>query len=383
MSEYQYHEWQTVDRPLTNEEIAAVNRLSSHIEVSPTRAVVTYHWSDFRHDPEEVLLRYFDAYFYLANWGTLHLMFRFPKGAVDEAGIMPYCDGEFVTFSTKGEYSVLGINYNPEDGAWDQEPDAQLADFIQLRADILQGDYRLLYLAWLKSRTMYGLDSEMDYFEDEDESEEDQGYYLEPPVPAGLKKLSASLQNFADVFDVDPFLIQAAAEASPNMQMKGVNYRELVSRLSRQESVEFLARLAEGDAGVGMALRTRLREYLPKEPRPDTGSRSIEQLIERAKILQEAAEKRQAEEARRKHIAAMESLAEREPNLWQEVDKLLENGQKIASVYDQATQQLESLKQLADYQEKQSVFRSRARKLAEKYASRPSLIKRWQSRGWL
>ncbi len=85
MSEYQYHEWQAVDRVLTSEEQAAVNDLSSHIEVSSSRAVVTYEWSDFRHDPRQVLLKYFDAYFYLANWGSLRLMFRFPKGLLDEA----------------------------------------------------------------------------------------------------------------------------------------------------------------------------------------------------------------------------------------------------------------------------------------------------------
>ncbi len=55
MSEYQYHEWQAVDRVLTPEEQAAVNGLSSHIEVSSSRAVVTYNWSDFRHDPKQVL----------------------------------------------------------------------------------------------------------------------------------------------------------------------------------------------------------------------------------------------------------------------------------------------------------------------------------------
>ena len=84
MSEFQYHEWQAVDRVLTPEEQAAVNDLSSHIEVSSSRAVVTYHWSDFRHDPKQVMLKYFDAYFHLANWGSLRLMFRFPKGLLEE-----------------------------------------------------------------------------------------------------------------------------------------------------------------------------------------------------------------------------------------------------------------------------------------------------------
>ena len=42
MSEYQYYEWQTVDRLLTEAEQEAVCKLSSHIEVSASRAVVTY-----------------------------------------------------------------------------------------------------------------------------------------------------------------------------------------------------------------------------------------------------------------------------------------------------------------------------------------------------
>ena len=65
MSEYQYYEWQTVDRLLTEEEQEAVGRLSSHIEVSSSQAVVTYAWGDFKHDPRNVLVRFFDAHLYL------------------------------------------------------------------------------------------------------------------------------------------------------------------------------------------------------------------------------------------------------------------------------------------------------------------------------
>lgn len=57
MSEYQYYEWQTLGRPLTPEERAAVSRLSSHIEVTSSQAVVTYSWGDFKHDPIQVLAR--------------------------------------------------------------------------------------------------------------------------------------------------------------------------------------------------------------------------------------------------------------------------------------------------------------------------------------
>lgn len=382
MSEYQYHEWQAVDRVLTPEEQAAVNDLSSHIEVSSSRAVVTYHWSDFRHDPKQVLLKYFDAYFYLANWGSLRLMFRFPKGLLDEADILPYGVDEYITFETIGKFQVFDLDFNPEDGGGWMEADAGLSNFIRLRADLLEGDYRLLYLAWLKAMTMYG-----DMYEDEEYEEDDSeiaAYDREPPVPPGLKKLSPSLQNFVQVFEIDPFLVQAAAEASPDLKKAlTIDYRELISRLPRAECDDFLVRLAEGDPGVGLALRKRLSAYLPQERPQPVGRRTIQQLIQRAEQLEQAEKKRQAEAARQKHIAEMKALVVREVQVWQQVDTLLDTGRKIASVYDEATALLEKLKQLADFRDTPDVFRVRLQQLAQRYVSRPSLIARWESRGWV
>jgi hypothetical protein len=48
MSEYQYYEWQTLDRPLTAAEQKAANELSSHINVTSTQAIVTYNWGSFK-----------------------------------------------------------------------------------------------------------------------------------------------------------------------------------------------------------------------------------------------------------------------------------------------------------------------------------------------
>jgi hypothetical protein len=380
MSEFQYYEWQTVDRVLNPAEQAAVNRLSSHIEVSPGKAVVTYNWSDFRHDPKEVLLKYFDAFFYYANWGSLRLMFRFPKGLINEKDLEPFWDGEYVSFETYGDYQVLDIDFNPEDGGWMDEAVVDLSDFISLRADLLKGDYRLLYLTWLKEMA----------FDDEDEDEQDEeedGHSdnLEPPIPAGLNKLSPALQTIVDVFDIDPFLVQAAAEASPDLrETPEIDYRQLIPRLTRPECDDFLTRLAARDAAVGMALRKRLGEFLPhNQALQAAGKRKLEELHRRARQLEEAEDKRQTEEALRKHIAEMKDLAQRENQVWLQVDQLLENGRKIASVYAAATALLESLQDLAEFQGTREIFLSRVQKLAEKFALRPSLIKRWEQRGWV
>jgi hypothetical protein len=377
MSEYQYHEWQTVDRLLTHEEQAEVESLSSHIEVSSSRAVVTYNWSSFRHNPNRVLLNYFDAYFYMANWGTVRLMFRFPKGLIDEDVINPYLLEEFISFETDGEYQVLDLEFNPEYGEGWMKAESGLSGFIRLREDLIDGDYRLLYLAWLKAVTLSeGLvdvgGSEIFFSEHE------------PPVPPRLKKLSPSLKHFVDVFELDPFLVQAAAETSETAtSATRMNYSKLVTCLPREESNAFLVALAEGKPGVASALRKRLLAFSPKQPRTQTKNpRTLRQLLQRAQDLAQVERKRQAEETRKKHIAEMTALGAREEQVWREVDRLLNHGRKIASVYDDATAQLKKLEQLSELQRTEHIFQRRIWALAEKYANRPALIRRWKNQGW-
>jgi len=382
MSEYQYLEWQAIDRILTADEQAAVNELSSHIDVSSSRAVVTYNWSGFRHNPKQVLLKYFDAYFYLANWGSLQLIFRFPKGLIDEADIEPYCVDEYISFETIDQYQVLDLDFSPEDsGGW-METEAGLSQFIQLRADILEGDYRLLYLAWLKATTFYGAPEGAG---DEDDDPDSPAYDREPPVPPGLKQLSPALQSFVHVFEIDPFLVQAAAEASPDPKKAlAMDYGDLVGHLPRVECDNFLTRLAEGDPGVGLALRKRLAAFLPQPERQQAmRPRTIKYLLQRAEQLEIAEKKRQAEAARQKHIVEMKALAGQEKQTWKKVEDLLDNGRKIASVYDEATALLDKLRQLSEFQDTRDIFQLRLRRLAENYSARSALMGRWRTKGWI
>lgn len=83
-------------------------------------------------------------------------MFRFPRGLVDKKTIAPYRDGDMISFETMGDYDLLDLNfsadgYYPGNG-W-MEAENGLSGFVRLRDDLLNGDYRLLYLAWLCART--------------------------------------------------------------------------------------------------------------------------------------------------------------------------------------------------------------------------------------
>jgi len=70
MSEYQYYEFQTIDRPLSAEQQAVMRKLSSRVDLSATRAAFNYSYSDFRGEPLKVLEQHFDALLYIANWGV-------------------------------------------------------------------------------------------------------------------------------------------------------------------------------------------------------------------------------------------------------------------------------------------------------------------------
>ena len=213
MSEYQYYEWQALERPLTATEQAAVNGLSSHIDVTSSQAIVSYEWGDFKHDPIAVLAKYFDAHLHITNWGTRHLAFRFPKGILDTKAIDVCCDEDHIRFRLLGQAQILEIEIDAEQGfdKWIDER-GLLSTLGRLRDDIMQGDYRALYLAWLKAMRLEAT------YDDEDEDDPDSLLNdHEPPLPAGLKHLTPPLKRFASFFEVDPFLISAASEQSPDL----------------------------------------------------------------------------------------------------------------------------------------------------------------------
>jgi hypothetical protein len=368
MSEYQYYEFQTIDRLLTEAEQADVEGLSSHIEVTASRAVVTYSYGDFRHDPRQVLSRYFDACLYAANWGTRRLMFRFPHGLIDLTAVEPYWRERCIEFTRLGAHQVLEIELDEDAGLDWVEAEGVLSGLVQLRNDILDGDYRCLYLAWLKAVTL--------------EDPEDVADEREPPVPAGLQKPTPALQRLAQFFDIDLHLIESAAAASPAITpaVSDKAMQQAIAQLTREECNEFLFRLAQGKAGLGLTLKHKLRGILKTSPSPkDSPGRPMRELLRGARRLREQAAQRQREEAEKRRIEELKKLAKREAQAWPEVETLIQRGQ--AKAYDEAVGQLLKLRELAEFQNTQADFRQRMNQVRERYQNRHSFIKRLERVG--
>ena len=58
MSEYQYYEFQAIDKPLDEKGIQALENLSSRARITPTSFVNEYNWGDFKGNPLKLMEKY-------------------------------------------------------------------------------------------------------------------------------------------------------------------------------------------------------------------------------------------------------------------------------------------------------------------------------------
>ncbi len=367
MSTYQYYEWQTVDRPLTAQEMAELDELSSHIHVTSTGASVEYNWSDFSHDPEKVLARYFDAFLYMANWGSRRLAFRFPKGFFNASLFEPYLTAWSIKLDTIDDYWILDLHLGEaEIDDW-IEGEGWLSKVSSLRNDILDGDLRSLYITWLAVEQHEGMEEDA----------------LEPPVPPGLKQLTPALATLIEIFDLDEHLISAAAKASPDpgQVVADTRLQAAISQLPRTECDDFLQRLLHNEPQLARAFKQRLQELagLPAGASAVPGQRTFDELVTISETLVQEEKERKQQEAelmRRQHLLA---LAPQQELIWQAIHKLIER--KQARPYDEAVSKLCDLRDLAILQDTQKDFQERLNDIHRRYARRHSLIERLQKAG--
>src|SRR4029450_12347031 len=150
VSEYQCYEFVALDRPLTAKEMAELRGISTRAEITPTRFWNEYHWGDLKADRAKLLGGYFDLHLYFANWGTRRLMLRLPIAAVDNRALGAYLPGDPATLTTVGEHAIVDLCSEVDEPEDDWFEAGGLAGSLPpLRAELLRGDLRVAYLAWL------------------------------------------------------------------------------------------------------------------------------------------------------------------------------------------------------------------------------------------
>ena len=376
MSEYQYYEFQAIDRRLTDQEMNSLRGYSSRAEITPSSFAVSYSWGDFKGDPAAWMGRYFDAFLYLANWGTHELRLSLPESLLPLGTVEPYCLGDALAARAKRDRVVLRLRSEGEgEGGWIDEGGASelLPRLIPLREELAAGDLRPLYLAWLQGAQVGGCGEEV----------------REPPCPPGLGALSAAQEALAEFLRLDLDLVEAAAAGSPEPTGAGDAdaLRRWIAALPEQEKTALLVRVVEGeDALLPAELRRRCRESRgtgslpPERPARTVGEllRATEQCAERRREAQAKCEAQErARHARREAVERerrLDALAPREAQAWQEVEALVES--KKPRSYEAAVALLTDLHALGVREERRPEVEARLFRLRARHERKSTFVQR-------
>ena len=344
MSEYQYYEFQAIDRPLTDKEMGELRSYSTRARITPASFVNDYSWGSFKGNADAWMEKYFDAFLYIANWGTHVFKLCLPSRLLDPAIAKEYCGGDSAFVREKAGKVVLSFVSEDEEGGDWVEGEGHLSSMISVRAELARGDLRALYLGWL-------LRAQSGELDDED---------VEPLLPPGLGQLSASLESLAEFLRLDGDLLHVAAEASLSLEDSALNHDEIrawVGKLATEEKDALIANLiVDSDHALVTELLQRfLKERSAGGASPAATGRTVGQLLRAAEAhtaerKRLEAEKQAKEKARREREAAiarekyLDSLVGRETKLWAEVGTLVAT--KLPKSYDQALKLLVDLRDL-------------------------------------
>jgi len=367
MSEYQYYEFQAIDRPLDRAAQQALRSISSRAQITATSFTNHYEWGDLKGDPRELVARWFDLHLYQSNWGTRRLIMRLPKHLLNRKDIDAFLGQlDWVEVLTSGDNVILDMSRHevePDDDLDDGT--GWLASLAPLRSDVLAGDLRLFYLLWLTAV--------QDGLVDDDEVE---------PM-RGIGPLTGALEAFANFFVIDPDLVQAAAELEADEAATSKDdLRRAVAAIAERDKTELLLRVAEGDVHVAAELRRSVRKQGPGVSAP---CRTAGALRERAQEIAEARERglaerleaerrRQAKEAEKARRVRLDEIKRRGESVWREIEQEIER--RNPSGYDRAACLLSDLQALAEEQKDQQDFDHRLALIRARHEKKGKFIER-------
>jgi len=364
VSEYQCYEFVALDRPLTAKQMAELRVISMRAEISPTRFWNEYQWGDLKADSAKLMERYFDAHLYFANWGTHRLMLRIPKARVDLKALKPYFVGRHAArLTSTGEHVLLDLGSDTEEPEYDEQSQGSLAALSPLRAELMRGDLRPAYLAWLLAVAADDLDDDAE----------------EPPVPAGLAELTAAQEAMVEFLRIDVDLVSAAASGSAAVTEDRAPFRRWLAALPAKEKEAWLTRAADDpDLGLGGELlrafraTTRGEDFSTRRTVGELRALAETQRAEREKAesLREKKAKAAADATRQRHLA---KLARDVEGAWSKLEKLVE-----ASHYDVAVKLAIDLRDLATREATAPAFARRFEALRKRQLRRRGFFDRWK-----
>ncbi|MBX9788524.1 MAG: hypothetical protein K2Y37_06375 [Pirellulales bacterium] len=373
MSECQYVEFRAIDAPVSDKNQEYMRKQSTRAEITPWSFQNEYHFGDFRGKALEMLRRGYDVHLHYANFGIRKLMMRLPSGLPDARAAALYLDGELLTLHSdkQGDGATLEINPDYEPGDLDDlwDLDEWLERLLGIRAELIEGDLRPLYLARLAV---------------------DRGCYrepeaVEPPVPAGLASLSSAQAALAEFYGIGSALLAAVAKGAPPLPPhagRAVSPEDWLRGQPQAQKDAWLAALLTSDhAAVRSRVMKAYRDSQPALQWPVVDlRRTMDELAAAAKEIERARNKKAAQKREQQRQARLAKMAADPAKVLQQVDELVSTFSSRA--YDQASDLLAELREARPGDGAQ-LAESKAQALRAMYPTKNKLVAALRKRGLL
>lgn len=382
MSEYQYYEFAAIDRPLTDDEMAALRAVSTRGAITPSGFVNHYEWGGLKADPLDWMQRYFDAFVHLADWAHCRFALRLPRDTFGKAELKPFSVKQSLTIDASEDQWILDWSLGDSDN-YDRfaEDDGRgwMGRLLPLREELIRGDQRSLYLGWLAGAA----------------KGEVRETTLEPPVPAGLSRLSPAQNALAAFLEIDADMIAAAAMGSADSSDRPTESVEAwLQSLSADELRSMLKSIVQADRPhpqreVASRYRAWHRQHAP-QALPEARRRSVAEL---RSLAVPAGEERRRRDALAREQEAIARRAQCDAQLrllmadvdkrWLALHQQAERGS--ASAYEHVVRALSDLAEAYAIVSHRKTFDRELRRFLVPHAKRGALLRRlteaglWQS----
>lgn len=368
MSEYQYYEFQAIDRPLTREEMAELRRYSSRARITSTRFAVVYHFGDFKGDRGDWMKRYFDAHLYTSNFGSRVFCLRFPVGWIDPETFAPYQVEGALEISKTRTHLIVSFLLDSDPGEYyeDEDNENTLEDLLPIRAALAAGDLRALYIGWISAVQNVLVEPDS----------------VEPSIPPGLESEDSALDSLIGFLNLREDLLAAAAMNSPEPAAapSSAEIAKWLGGVAEKEKDEWLARfLSADDPGLRREALNRFRESSASTQSGGKPLRTAEELLSEADDLETRRIEKERQDRERKERERIMALAGQEPGLWQSVIKLSESSS--ARYQETAIGTLKDLRELASMTNNETEFREKLEGLIELRQRKTAFMKQMRNAG--
>ncbi|MBU1621267.1 MAG: hypothetical protein KJ556_14225 [Gammaproteobacteria bacterium] len=338
MSEYQYFQFELLEGSLDKAQQAELRGISSRATINRNHFSVSYHYSDLKAEPVELVAEFFDVGFYYASWGSLYFYLKVPQASVPEAllahaGIVFGFESDLY-----GSQLVLTFSVEEDERYFDDETAADLLRRLSgIRDELLAGDFRALYLPWVSHALG---------------KEEDERFPIIPLIHYDFSQLTDAQQALAEFLQVSEEevrtlqLLLQQVPGHPAAHHQLTPEQQVEQFTAEQKDQLLLLLFQQGSMTTNQAL-----QYIP-QPTQSQHNFSIwlgaqqyceffEQAQQQVKLEQEQAKQQAQQQALRERRAYLETVYMRRSMYWQNIKA--EVGRASANSYNKAAADLYEL----------------------------------------